>query len=199
MAPMSESSATLIRDPAELQRRLDEMTLDLRNLDLAGFRDWLDRQMGRWSTDPVFAQRARIRDLRRTHPEVRRMDTECRRAMEIVAASPAGRRMAVLDKRLHKAERAIAGLDAALKAPPPNKQSALAEKRASFVAEREWITDEQSALVESSPAHQQLIRVTKEVRRIWEAIGLDREHARLTELLTKTGRESGHAGAKFEE
>ena len=198
MATMGDSGTTLINDPAELRRRLDEMTLDLRTLDLAGYRNWLDRQMARWRSDPVFAQRKRIRDLRRAHPEVRRLDREYRQAIENAAASPAGRRVAILDKRLHNAERAIAGLDAALQAPPPEKQPAIVAKRAGFVAERQRITDERSALVASSAELQQLDRVVREVRRVWEAIGLDREHTRLSELLTRTGRSSGHAGAEFE-
>ena len=48
-----------------LRRLLHEQTFDLRSLDLEGFRGWLDRQLVRWREDPVFLQRARIRDLRR--------------------------------------------------------------------------------------------------------------------------------------
>src|SRR5262249_9509056 len=185
--------------PVELRRRLDEMTLDLRTLDLAGFRVWLDRQMARWQTEPVFVQRTRIRDLRRAHPEVRRLDEEYRHATEAATASPAGRRIAVLDKRLYNAELAIVGLDAALRDAPPEKQAALAAKRAGFVAKRQRLSEKRAALVESSPEQHELIRVAAEVRQLWESIGLDREHARLAELLTRIGRKSGQAGAKFEQ
>jgi len=196
---MSDAGPTLIRDPVELRQRLDEMTLDLRTLDLAGFRVWLDQQTKRWQTDPVVVQRMRIRDLRRAHPDVRRLDEEYRRATQTAAARPAGRRMAVLDKRLHNAERAISGLDAAIRDAPPDRQAALAAKLAGFVANRQRATDERSALVDSSPEQQELIRAAAELRRVSAAIGLDRELARLADLLARTGRQSGNAGAAFEQ
>jgi hypothetical protein len=199
MAYMSDSGPALICDAAELRRRLDELTLDVRTLDMAGFRVWLERLMARWQTDPVFVQRARIRDLRRAHPDVRRLTTEFRRATEIAATSPAGRRMAVLDKRLHNTEQAITGLDAALQNALPEQRNALAAKHAGFVGARQRIIDEQSALVESSPQQRQLIRIAEEVRLFREEVGLAREESRLAELLTRTGRESGRAGSDFEQ
>ena len=199
MARMGDVGPTLIRDPVELRRRLDELTLDVRTLDLAGFRDWLDRQMPRWQTDPVFVQRTRIRDLRRANPDVRRLDEEYRRATEVAAASPAGRRLSALDKGLYNAELAIVGLEAALRDASPHQKTAWEAKRAGFVARQRQMSDEKTALLESSPEQQHLLQMAAEVRRVWESIGLDREHAQLAELLTRTGRESGLAGTKFEQ
>src|SRR5205823_13671156 len=101
-----------------------------------------------------------------------RLDAEYRRATEIVAASSAGKRLAVLDKRLYNAELAIAGLDAALRDALPEKKAACEAKRADFVAQRQRLSAERSALLDSSPQQQQLIRMAAEVRQVWYDIGL---------------------------
>ena len=48
------------RGTRALGRLLGEHTCDLRGLDVAGFRRWLDAHLARWQTDPVFCQRCRI-------------------------------------------------------------------------------------------------------------------------------------------
>src|SRR4051794_41918216 len=55
-------------------------TFDLRTLDLAGFRRWLNLHLARWASDPAFVQRARVRDLRRAHPDLRPLEEDHRRA-----------------------------------------------------------------------------------------------------------------------
>jgi hypothetical protein len=196
---VNDSPAGLIRDPQELRRRLGERTLDLRTLDLAGFRRWLDLQMARWQSDPVFVQRARIRDLRRVHPELRALDAAWQRATRANAASAAGARMAVLGRKLHNVGRAIAGLDAALTEAPPERRAGLAAKRADFLAQRLRLEEEQDELIQSSPEQQDLLRLAGDLRRSWEAIGLDREMVRLAGLLKDRGRGSGRAGTDFEQ
>ena len=188
----------LVRDPAELRHRLAERTLDLRTLDLAGFRRWLELQLSRWQGDPVFVQRARIRDLRRAHPELGPIEDAYRRAKDAHAASPATARVTLLARKLHNVERAIAGLEAALAEAPPDRQGRLAAKRADFLARRLRLTGEVDELNRTIPERQSLLRTAAARREAWERVGLDRELARLAELQTDRGRRVGRAGAAFE-
>src|SRR5262245_19914110 len=105
-----EQPADVIHDPAGLRRLVAERTFDLRTLDLPGFRRWLDLQLPHWQADAVFAQRARIRDLNRAHPEPRRLKREVRRAAEVDAATPQAARLGEVEKALRNAAKAIAGL-----------------------------------------------------------------------------------------
>ena len=114
MADVSEPPVHRFRDEVELRQWVEEQTLDLRTLDLAGFRRWLDLQTVRWQTDPAFVQRVRIRSLRMANPQT------CEHWREI-GVRP-GRRMqrhrrqpvAALERKLHATEKAIAGLTDAL-------------------------------------------------------------------------------------
>jgi len=67
------------RGANQLRRLLEERTFDLRSLDLEGFRRWLDVHLPRWQRHSDFVQRARIRDLRRAHPQLRTLEEERRR------------------------------------------------------------------------------------------------------------------------
>ena len=172
---------------------------DLRTLDLAGLRAWLDRQLVRWSTDPVFLQRCRVRDLRRAHPELRRLEAEYARARRADAASEHGPRLWEIERQLHNTGRAIDGLTDALAQAEPDRRRSLAAKRAAFAARRQALEAEQAALSQASPERQQLLRARAALDRLRSAIGLDREDAALNELLTERGRGSGRAGSVFEE
>jgi hypothetical protein len=86
-------------------------TLDLRELDLPGFRRWLEFQFERWERDPVFNQRCRIRDLRRASP--RCANTRRRLPARRPRSTPPGHislRLAELDQEIANADKAIAGL-----------------------------------------------------------------------------------------
>src|SRR4051794_32711300 len=111
-----------------LHRWLAAQTFDLRNLDLAGFRRWLDGQFARREGDPLFQQRVRIRGLRRGHPELRRSEEDVRRAAERDAATPAFARLRQLDRDLAATARAVAGLTAALGPAAAERRPALEQK-----------------------------------------------------------------------
>jgi hypothetical protein len=187
------------RGADELRRLLREQTFDLRRLDPAGFRHWLERLLARWQTDPVFTQRTRIRDLRRTHPRLRPLEREHRDAVRADEASAAFPRLHRLGQDLADMGKAIAGLTEALAQAGPEKQPPLREKVAAFQARRQALQDEEARLIQSSPERQALLRVAADLLQLRAAIGLDREEDALEALLRRQGRRSGRAGGSFEE
>jgi hypothetical protein len=194
-----EQTADVIRDPDALRRLVAERTFDLRALDLPGFRRWVSVQFPYWQADPVFAQRARIRDLRKAHPELRRLKREMRRAAEADAATPQAARLGEVEKKLRNAEKAVAGLTAALEHADDATRLALEAKREAFRRRLRNLEEEWAQLVRSSPEQQSLFRAAADYDRLRSAIGLDHEEARLRELLTEKGRRAGDAGEQFEE
>jgi hypothetical protein len=174
-------------------------TFDLRTLDLAGFRRWLDLHLARWVSDPVFTQRSRIRDLRRAHPELRRLEAEHAKAERADAESEHGPRLREIERQLYETGKAIAGLTDALNREPAEKQSALVAKRDAFTARQREMEQEQAALSQASPERQELLRATAALVELRASIGVDWEDGRLNQLLTNRGREAGRAGTAFED
>lgn len=191
--------AQVSRGVRALRRVLREQAFDLRGLDLAGFRRWLDQHLARWQHDPVFAQRTRIRDLRRAHPHLQTAEQEYRRIDAADAASPQHPRLLRLEQELIDAGKAISGLTGALKRKAPEKHPEMRRKRDAFRARRQELENEQSAVIRSSPERQALLRATAELQQLRSTIGLDREEAWLAKLLKERGRRSGRSGEAFEQ
>jgi hypothetical protein len=199
MKPEMDVPVPVTRGVRELLRLLREHTFDLRGLDLAGFRRWLDGHLARWQNDPVFVQRTRIRDLRRAHPDLHALEEEHRRATRAEAASPQSPRLRRLEQELLDTGKAVAGLTAAQERATPERRPTLQQKLDDFQEKRRALQEEQARLIASSPPRQTLLRVNGEVQRLRSAVGLDREEARLDALRRRHGRHSGRAGASFEE
>lgn len=195
---MDDSTPDPTRDPAELRRRLAALTFDLRTLDLPGFRQWLERQAVRWAADPVFIQRSRIRDIRRAHPVLRVFEAAARRTAEASTATPAGARIATIERELHRVGRAIAGLTEALGRATPERRSALEAKREAFDIRRRELELERDELTQASPERQRHLAAADEFQRARAATGLDVAEAELATLLRGKGRQSGQAGQAFE-
>jgi hypothetical protein len=155
--------------------------------------------MARWQTDPVFIQRTRIRDLRRAHPELHPLEAEYRLARDVQTTSPVGARMAILERQLHRANKAIVGLERAASEAVADRRTALEAKRDAFLAQRLRLDKERAEITNSCTEQRQLSDVTEALQRVRQAIGLDREEARLAAMLTERGRGSGKAGTAFEE
>lgn len=186
------------RGASELRRLLDEQTLDLRTLDLAGFRRWLSSHLERWRNNPVFVERGRIRDLRRAHPALRKLEREQRRAVEADEASPAFSRLHELERELTGAGKAIRGLSEALIRVDAEKQQSLWQKRDAFLVRQQALCEEMVRLIEGSAERQTLLRIAAELRQLRSSIGLEQEEARLAALLKQQGQHSGRAGKSFE-
>jgi hypothetical protein len=182
-----------------LHRLLQDRTFDLRALDLPGFRRWLDVHLAHWRKNSVFAQRVRIRDLRRTHPELHRLEQELRRAADADARTPQCGPLHEAEREMGNAARAISGLTAALKRAAPAERPALRQKMTAFQARRQALQDEQARLIASSPERQDWLRLDARLRALRAALGLDEEEARLEALFKAQGHRSGHAGTSFEE
>jgi hypothetical protein len=181
-----------------LRRLLAEQTLDLRCLDLPGFRAWLQRHLARWQNDPVFVQRCRIRDLRRAHPRLRVLEEARRQAADADEASPQSAVLRHLEWELRGADSALSGLTAALETATPEKRPAIEEKLNGFRARRQTLEQEQAAAVGSSPQRQALLRLDAELARLRSATGVDQEEARLAALVRRRGQRSGQSGQAFE-
>jgi hypothetical protein len=191
-------SIAVQRGERVLRQLLEEHTLELRGLDLPEFRRWLDRLLGFWRRDPVFMQRARIRDMRRIHPNLRELEREHRHAARDDANSPQFRRLSEVEARLKNTSKALTGLSEALKTALPDQHAALRQKRDGFRVRRHELEAEQQALVHANPARRHLLRVEARLNRLRAAIGLDEEEARLHTLQREQGRHSGRSGKSFE-
>lgn len=171
---------------------------DLRTLDLAGFRRWLELHLARWATDPVFGQRSKIRDLRRAHAELLKLEADHARAVRADAESEHGPRLSEIERQLYDTGKAIAGLTDALARAPAEKQAATIAKRDAFAVRRRELEEEQAAQSQASPERRELLRAAAALVELRMSIGIDRETGRLNQLLTDRGRGAGRAGTAFE-
>jgi hypothetical protein len=187
------------RGPDVLGRLLREQTFDLRALDAAGFRAWLDSLMARWDRDPVFRQRAAVCELRRAHPGLRRLEDEYRRSAAADRASPVADRLRDLEREVGRARKAVAGLTAALARSPTGERRRLADKLDGW---RTTLRDAEARYAElagASPERRALDAAREALATGRTAAGLDRAEARLAELLAERGRRADRAGASFED
>jgi hypothetical protein len=187
------------RGARELCRLLQEQTYDLRRLELANFRPWLDMHLARWRQDPVFIQRTTIRELRRAHPQLEILEKEYRRVALEEAATPQSSRLCLLEQELIDTNKALAGLAAALTEVGPERKTNLQQKLAGFQAHHQALLEEQTQLIQSSPRRQDLVRISTELQLIRSTVGLEQEEACLEMLLKQQGRRSGRSGESFEE
>ncbi|QRN97962.1 hypothetical protein JRI60_02450 [Archangium violaceum] len=189
---------TVSRGTRELKRLLQQ-AVDLRGLDLEGFRHWLTQQLPFWESDPAFIQRARIRDLRRAHPELRALERMYRRATAADEASPQGARLLQVEEELARTGKALAGLSAALVRAEPAKQPDLRRKLDAFQDRQRELQREQALLTRESPPRQELLRLRAELQQLRSRLGLERAEGDLAELLLHQGQRSGHSGGSFEQ
>ncbi|MCY1073214.1 hypothetical protein [Archangium lansingense] len=198
MTPSPSSNISVARGTRELHRLL-RRAVDLRVLDLEGFRRWLTQQLPLWESDPAFVQRTRIRDLRRAHPELRALEQTHRRAAATDETSPHGARLLQVEEALLRTGKAIAGLGAALSRAEPEEQPSLRQKLAVFQDRQQTLQHEQVTLTRESPPRQELLRADAELQRLRSRLGLERAEAELATLLRHQGHRSGQTGGSFEQ
>ncbi len=187
------------RGAETLRRLLCDQTFDLRAVDPAGFGSWLEAHLLRWRRDPIFVQRARIRDLRAGCEALQLLEKEQRRLTRLDAASAAFPRLHELERERTGTEQAIAGLSAAAKATAGSKRVAISAKLKDFRSRHRLFKAESAALTRSSPQRQELLRADRKLRRLRAALGLDAEETKLAGLLKERGRRGGRAGNSFEQ
>jgi hypothetical protein len=180
-------------------RRLLRRAVELRELELEGFRDWFTRRLASWQSDPVFAQRVRIRELRRAHPRLHELERACRHATAADQGSARFARLHSVEEELSRTGKAIAGLGAALTRSEPEKQPGLRHKLTAFEDRQRELRAEREQLVRESPTRRELLRLQAELQRVREGIGLEEEEARLAPLERQQGQRSGRSGGSFEE
>ena len=172
---------------------------DLRTLDLASFRRWLDLHLARWATDPVFVQRSRIRDLRRANPELKQLERDHVRAMRADAESEHGPRLQEIERQLYESGKAMAGLADAVSRAAAEKRPSIEAKHEAFAARSRALEEERSTLQQASVQRRELLRAAAALDEFRSAVGLDREVAELNRLTTTRGRGAGRAGNSFED
>ncbi len=162
----------------EAIQALRERTHDLRCQDLAGFKKWLTVRLASWERDPVFQQRARIRDLRQHHPPLLQLEKRLRDALKCEREPPRQ-----LQHELGKARHAEAGLSAALPRYP------YLEGRLAWFRERIRRLEQELQAVRGP-----ILGLESQIAELKRELGLDQEEARLAELLRKPQRQ----GQRFE-
>lgn len=192
------SSLPILRGSREL-RGLLRQAADLRHFGVEEFRQWLLLQLPLWERDSVFSQRVRIRDLRRAHPELRRLEQECRHATSADEASAHFPRLQHLEKESSNTAKALAGLRDALARAAPEQRASLEQKLAAFEEKQRASTEEQALLHQGSESRRELLRSQTELQRLRAALGLEEAEARLAESLQQQGRRSGQSGETFEQ
>jgi hypothetical protein len=193
------SGAGVERGRAALLRLLREEVSDLRTLDPPGLRRWLERRLARWRRDPLFAQRVRIRELRRSHPRLAALEADLRSAEAADRASPLFPRLQRVERELEGAAKAMVGLSEALRGADADRLAELRAKRETFRSRRSALAAERENLTISSPERQILLRLRAELEALRARSGLDREEAALQALQRERGRGSVRSGASFED
>jgi hypothetical protein len=189
----------LRRGVETLRDILRDQTFDLRTLrDPDEFRRWLAPHLRRWQEDPGFQLRAKIRDLRRRHPELRSLERQHRRAALKDAATPTAAQLLRLDRELEGAKKAAENLAAALKRAKGARRERLRLKHAEFAARRKALAAQRRALVRSSPERQRLDDLASQLRRVRRALRIGTLESRLRALNTRRGRRHGRTGEAFE-
>lgn len=146
----------------------------------------------------MFAQRERIRDLRRASPRLRALERERRRAARADAGSPLGERLRQLEEELNGVVKAVEGLTGALEDADEDRQASLREKLDAFRARRAALEAERDERIAASPERALLMRLDAELERLRDVSGVGAEEARLDEMMRAQGRRSGRAGGGFE-
>jgi len=192
-------SGTAERGQTALLRLLSERLQDLRELDVEDFPSWLEPHLASWSADPVFLQRARIRDLRRAHPEIPALEEARRLAQLRYEASPLYATIETLERDLAGANKAVAGLTYALRSAVDETEREPLRRKSDHFAER--AADLELRIREAtsaSPERMELDALVARLERVRETVGFHAEVAALDELQRKQGRSSGRSGAAFE-
>jgi hypothetical protein len=197
--PPDEDGAPAVHRGRDALRALLRGAADLRALTPADFRRWLLPQVERWREDPAFAQRERLRALRRAHPGLRELERAVRRAVAADEASPRAAALARLERERGQVEKALEGLGGALaRAGGAARRAALGAKREGFLARREALARELARAVRESPERQERLRCEAALEGARARAGLPGEEAHLAALLRGQGRRAGGSGASFE-
>lgn len=194
------SGATVVeRGRAALLRLLREESRDVRTLDPPGFRRWMEERLVRWRRDPLFAQRSRIRELRRSLPRLAALEAELHSAEAGDRASSAFAQLQRVERELEGAAKAVAGLSEAQAGADAARRDELRAKRDAFRSRQAALAAERENLTTSSPERQLLLRLRAELEALRASSGLDREEAALEALQRERGRGSGRSGSDFED
>ena len=190
----SELLPTAHRGLSPLRELLDAYPIDVRTLDAAAYRAWVQARIAEVQRDPVFVERSAIRDLLREHRRKlryrqRRIAT-ARAAYVACGCAPA---LHKLEGELHRVRQGVAGLARAVaeKRADPAKLKSFTERANAVKAE----LDERTA---ACPERGKFDEAKQSLDAFESEIGLPPAQTRLAELQRNQGRSGSRRGRRFE-
>lgn len=166
---------------------------------MARFSGWLERHLTGWRTDPVFQQRALIRDLRRGNPELQALEAERLEASAAYAESRGHEEIDAVRRQLAGAANGVAGLSHALsRVDDDAERQRLEAKLDDFRGRVAQLEADLAELTAASPEWRALEDVRERLDRLRRAVGFDEAVAQLSVLQRRQGRSSGRSGTAFE-
>ncbi len=184
----------------ELRGYLEANPIDVRSLDLAGFRAWLAERIDDARGDDVFEQRCRIRDLVKANrrPLAARVSV-LKRAKKAYEASPAFERLTQLESEIVNARKAVDGLSGAIGEGRTGDPEASAKKLDGFRERLETLLAEDRALAEATPERGRLTRAEASLEAYRVSIGIVEGERSLEGLHRARGQRASSKGSRFEE
>lgn len=182
-----------------LRELLAERTFDVRLADdVRQFREWLERPLAQWERDPLFRQRVVVRDLRREHPEMERLERRYRDALAKGDATAEAGRLRRLERECVGAHKAIAGLGRALETYAPETHERLGKRLEHYRGRLEALERERRRLLRACAECREARTAYRELESARAGTGLAEAELALSALLTERGRRSSMAGESFE-
>ena len=182
------------RGPDALNALLEAYPTDVRALDSAGYREWVHARIAEVRHDPVFIERAAIRDLLRTHRrKLRYRQRRIAQARAAYVACGCAPSLHKLENELHKVRQGVAGLAQAV-----SEGRADPAKLAAFTARAETLSAELDEQRSGCQERLKLDQAKASLDAFESEIGLPPAQARLAELQRKQGRQGSSRGRRFE-
>jgi hypothetical protein len=181
---------------ALLERRLH----DVRAIsDVAAFRAWLDLHRTHWERDDVFTRRRAVRDIRRAHPEIGRLEHAYRDAVASSEATPEGARLKRLEHECASAKKGIAGIALAIETGEGDQRVRLEEKLERYRERVQMLDAERQGILLSCDECRRARETHRRLEELREESGLREAEEALAGVLLARGQRSGRAGERFEE
>ncbi|MCA8996728.1 MAG: hypothetical protein KDA80_07080 [Planctomycetaceae bacterium] len=173
---------------------IETQGIDLHQMTLEEFREWLRTQIERFSRQPVFQQKCRIRNL--IAANLRKLNYREKRLRESelqLTASPTAKAITRKQRELENLQKGVDGLTKAVQ-----EGRADPEKLAEFRKRLQSSEREQQRLIDACPEYQQWQQRTRSWFEFRNEIGLTEAETELERLEKQSGRYSSSAGNSFE-
>lgn len=183
-----------------LEDYLEKSPTDFRMFSRERLKEWLAGEIRRHEGDPLFAQRCKIRELKKLHRhELEALKAEAQRTEERWQASPNKEAIERLSVDIEGAKKAIAGLIQAARERTGEKRGACLEKLRQFEERLSVMESELQRLLENSPAKREFDGMCRRAEEFADAVGIAPGERHLERLLKQRGRDATGMGKIFEQ